>query len=291
VSDSPVTDSPATESPTNAQVGAGPGAIPELTDLGLRLRRAREGRGIGVSELAERLHLAPEQLTALEGGDRSHLHEPVFVIAQAKRVAQALGVDISEQVDSLRRSRLMSASAPDATPGNAFAPSSTASAGAAASGATTARPTPARTGPNAARWALAAAVAALTLVLGLLFAQAVRHWGQPRAAASANRLSSATPNTTGAGPGVLVLRSDEPSWVEVQTQEGQVLFSGSLEKEARFRLGMGLRVLAGRPDLVTAAVGSEAPRRLGTISEVGWQNFAPPPSATPQPTSEAAPAP
>ncbi|MFN9940902.1 MAG: helix-turn-helix domain-containing protein, partial [bacterium] len=54
-----------------------PEPIPELLELGQRLRRAREGRGIGVAELADRLHLAPEQLTALESGDRLHLHEPV----------------------------------------------------------------------------------------------------------------------------------------------------------------------------------------------------------------------
>ena len=85
-------------------------------------------------------------------------------------------------------------------------------------------------------------------------------------------------------PGVLLLRSDEPSWLEVRNGSGQVLFSGMLEKEARFRLGEGLRVLAGRPDLVTAAVGGEAPRRLGRISEVGWQDFAPsPPVPAPTP--------
>jgi hypothetical protein len=85
---------------------------------------------------------------------------------------------------------------------------------------------------------------------------------------------------------VLLLRSKEPSWVEVRDVEGQVLYSGLLEKEARFRLGKGLRVLAGRPDLVTASVSGGAPRRLGTINEVDWQEFVAPsaPAMAPSPT-------
>ncbi len=246
--------------------------IPELVDLGQRLRRAREGRGIGVAELADRLHLAPEQLIALESGDRLHLHEPVFVIAQAKRVAQALGVDVSEQVDNLRHSRLMESQAPAPVP--------------------TAPPAedPDLSPPSS--WGLAAAIAGLTLLLGLVVAQGIRHWPpqwnpSPPAARSGGAGRPAGGGAAAAGsPGVLLLRSKEPSWVEVRDVEGQVLYSGLLEKEARFRLGKGLRVLAGRPDLVTASVSGGAPRRLGTINEVDWQEFVAPsaPAMAPSPT-------
>jgi cytoskeletal protein RodZ len=207
-------------------------------DLGQRLRRAREGRGIGVAELADRLHLGPEQLIALESGDRLHLHEPVFVIAQAKRVAQALGVDVSAQVEKLRHSRLMQT--PTVVPSAAPI-------------------TPPSEDPQSSRTATA---------MG----------GGNRAGAGGS--------TAAASPGVLLLRSEEPSWVEVRDAEGQTLFSGLLEKEARFRLGTGLRVLAGRPDLVTASVNGDAPRRLGTISEVDWQDFpaASTPATAPTPT-------
>lgn len=253
-------------------------AIPELVDLGQRLRRAREGRGIGLAELADRLHLAPEQLIALEDGDRLHLHEPVFVIAQAKRVAQALGVDVREQVESLRHSRLMER--PPAPP--AAAQPDRALAPLVAPGPED----PGLRGPSS--WGLAAAVAGLTLLLGVGIAQGIRQWGpRPQASppASANRRSPAPP----ASPGVLLLRSDEPSWVEVRDAEGETLFSGLLEKEARFRLGKGLRVLAGRPDLVTASIGGGAPRRLGTISEVEWQEF--PAVKTPATAPSPSPAP
>ncbi len=242
-----------------------PEPIAELLELGQRLRRAREGRGIGVAELADRLHLAPEQLTALENGDRGPLHEPVFVIAQAKRVAQALGVDVSPQVESLRQSRLMQPPGPAGSAPTALAP-----------GVAIPAASPQSSGP-APRWALAAALAVLTLLLGVVGIQSFRLWGQRRPLPStAPALAPATPPT--AAPGVLLLRSDQPSWVEVRNGEGQVLFSGLLEKEARFRIAGGLRVLAGRPDLVTATLAGEPPRRLGSISEVDWQDFPPAPA-------------
>ncbi|MEB3255989.1 MAG: helix-turn-helix domain-containing protein [Synechococcaceae cyanobacterium] len=256
--------------------------IPELLELGQRLRRAREGRGIGMAELADRLHLAPEQLTALESGDRLHLHEPVFVIAQAKRVAQALGVDVSQQVEDLRQSRLM-----ERPTAGSEGPRAGVGAGVGA-----------EVGPETgehprAPWGIAAAVAALTVLLALLLAQAFRQWPTPRLAEPPRPVpgkgKGATPPAP-AGPGVLVLRSDEPSWVEVRDNNGQILFSGQLEKEGRFRLGPGLRVLAGRPDLVTASVGSEPPRRLGTISQVAWQDFPPPPAPAAVPETAPVPA-
>jgi cytoskeletal protein RodZ len=270
---------PVSESPLDASAARAstpdPEGIPELVDLGQRLRRAREGRGIGVAELADRLHLGPEQLIALESGDRLHLHEPVFVIAQAKRVAQALGVDVSAQVEKLRHSRLMQTPAvvPSAAP---IAP-----------------PPEDPQSSRPASWGLAAAIAALTLFLGVVVAQGSRLWAPKGSAPGSTATAMGGGNRAGAGgstaaasPGVLLLRSEEPSWVEVRDAEGQTLFSGLLEKEARFRLGTGLRVLAGRPDLVTASVNGDAPRRLGTISEVDWQDFpaASAPATAPTPT-------
>ncbi len=256
--------------------------ISELLDLGQRLRRAREGRGIGVAELADRLHLAPDQLTALENGDRSHLHEPVFVIAQAKRVAQALGVDVSQQVEHLRHSRLMQ-------------PPSVAESLSTGLGQAGGAPSGREAVATPFRWSFALAITALALLLGVVGFQSLRLWG-PRRPALLPR-TAAPAGDQGPGVGVLVLRSDEPSWVEVRDRAGLVLFSGQLEKEARFRLGHGLRVLAGRPDLVTATVGREAPRRLGAIHEVDWQEFATPGLVSPPPlpplpsAAEPAPAP
>ena len=78
-------------------------AIPELQRLGERLRHAREQQGISREELAERLHLGTEQLVALETADSARLHEPVFVIAQARRLAAALNLGIEPEISALRR--------------------------------------------------------------------------------------------------------------------------------------------------------------------------------------------
>jgi hypothetical protein len=49
-----------------------------------------------------------------------------------------------------------------------------------------------------------------------------------------------------------------------------------LEGERRFPLGSGLQVLAGRPDLVLAQLGSGPAKPLGRIDQVRWQRFTAP---------------
>ena len=90
-----------------ASAGAGDPAgeeIPCLTALGRRLRQAREARGLAADALAERLRLGVEQLAALETADRERLPEAVFVIAQARRIAAVLQLDISAELQALRSS-------------------------------------------------------------------------------------------------------------------------------------------------------------------------------------------
>ncbi|MFN4865674.1 MAG: helix-turn-helix domain-containing protein, partial [Cyanobium sp.] len=58
--------------------------IPQLQRLGQRLAQARQAQGISLDQQAERLHMGPEQLRALEEGNREELPEAVFVVAQAR---------------------------------------------------------------------------------------------------------------------------------------------------------------------------------------------------------------
>ncbi len=87
--------------PAGAPAG---GESPCLAALGRRLRQAREARGLAADALAERLRLGVEQLEALETADRERLPEPVFVIAQARRIATVLQLDISAELQALRTS-------------------------------------------------------------------------------------------------------------------------------------------------------------------------------------------
>lgn len=245
--------------------------IPELVELGERLAVARRDQGLSLEDLADRLRLGSEQLTALETGDHRHLPEAVFVVAQAKRVAGALGIDVSQQISDLQNSRLMrlgrnppiraqrkvrTAPAParrDAPPGWLWAALVLLGGGAVAVAALRGRvPAPSAAGvPSPATSPGQATVS-----------------GQPAAP------SSEAPRPA---PDQLLLESRQPSWLEVRTAAGETLFRGTFTGEKRFPLGGGLRVLAGRPDLVTATAGTLAPQILGRIDQVVWRTF----SATP----------
>ncbi|MFS6827471.1 DUF4115 domain-containing protein [Cyanobium sp. ATX-6F1] len=58
------------------------------------------------------------------------------------------------------------------------------------------------------------------------------------------------------------------SWLDVQDARGNQLYWGLFKGERRLPLGAGLKVLAGRPDLVTVQVAGAPPRLLGRIEQV-----------------------
>jgi cytoskeleton protein RodZ len=258
--------------------------------LGGRLRQAREASGQEASVLADRLRIGVEQLEALEAGDRSRLPEPVFVIAQARRVAGALQLDIGPELQALRASgELDAASGAPLRPSPAPAAPSTSAASAL------------RVRPSVRPWWWAAAVVLLLAAVGvgwrLRTAVVPARSDQPAAApapgatalpaASGERGGdraviptaeglSASPGGTAepvAKAGTVVLASREPSWVEVRRPDGSTAFRGLLQGARVFPLADGLEVLAGRPDLVTSRVGSEPARVLGPISDVRWRSL------------------
>jgi cytoskeleton protein RodZ len=267
--------------------------IPELQRLGLRLAQARQAQGISLDDQAERLHMGTEQLRALEEGNRAELPEAVFVVAQARRVAASLGLNIDEDIAALRGNQAFQARPPQrqlhlqpkpVTPGF---PSP--------------RPTE-QADPTPSRQPLRRLIglgAALVAAAGLVWA--VQHnlsgsgeapqplspgpaqTSSPKAVPGPNQPTAAGP----APPSELVLRSAEPSWLEVRAAGGELLFRGTLEGEKRFPLSGELQVLAGRPDLVTATSGAAEPRPLGPIEAVTWYRFSP----QLDPAAEPAPAP
>ena len=244
--------------------------IPELVELGERLATARRGQGLSLEDLADRLRLGSEQLMALETGDHRHLPEAVFVVAQAKRVAGALGIDVSQQISDLQNSRLMRVGRkPAARPMQRKVLTATAPAR--------------RSGPPGWLWAVlvllgggAVAVAALKgLVPSPPAAGIPSPAASPGQATASGQPAAPAPAPAAARPASdqLLLESRQPSWLEVRTAAGETLFRGTFTGEKRFPLGSGLRVLAGRPDLVTASAGSLAPQTLGRIDQVVWRTF------------------
>ena len=272
-----------------------PAPIPELVALGRQFTAARQARGLELRDLSERLCIGLEQLKALENADTSHLPELVFVIAQVRRVATILGVDAEEAVAALRAAT--PASSKESTPSPARRPRAHPAQAGRAPSPTRAR-APERAGSRPAGPLLAGAALLLSTAavgLGLLWHRS------PSASSSTGRVTSSAPvvssaATTGAGippsaaaakpgPALLVLRSQEPSWLEVRDSRDATLFEGTLQGEKSFPLGQGLRVMAGRPDLVRAELAGQEPRVLGPINQVIWRSFA----ATQQGAAAAAP--
>lgn len=246
--------------------------IPQLVQLGERLGQARRDQGLSLEELADRLRLGSEQLMALEAGDHTHLPEAVFVVAQAKRVAGALGIDVSQQIHDLQNSRLVGDK-------RRRAPISPLQRRPATS--------PARKGRSlgwlwGALLLLGGGGLGVAALQGKVFAPQTSRPPSPAATTNpgvtpGQAMAAGAPSRPAAD--ALVLQTRQPSWLEVRNGAGVTLFRGTFTGEKRFPMGQGLRVLAGRPDLVTASAGSQAPRSLGRIDQVVWRTFTATPAA------------
>lgn len=281
-----------------------------LTSLGLCLRQAREAQGLAPETLSARLRIGVEQLIALENGDRERLPEPVFVLAQARRVASALCLDLEPQLAILRRSGELQR-LPRAVDGR----DPVAAHAAAERGS----PPPAGRRSAEAGRQTRRSLALMPILLGsgalLVLVSALVWWrsrpvspslapaaagsglrpmrpSPPVAPAVATAAVGVRPTTapavprSAAVPAVprpaaapaaprpsLLLNSSRPSWVKVRSQAGEVLFEGMLSSPRSFPLGSGLNVLAGRPDLVSSRIGAAPARPLGLISDVRWRAF------------------
>jgi len=78
-----------------------------------------------------------------------------------------------------------------------------------------------------------------------------------------------------AAQGELILMASAPTWLEVHDADDHPLIAETFQGKRRIPLGQGLRLLAGRPDLITIQLPGTSPRRLGSIDEVGWQTIKP----------------
>jgi len=71
------------------------------------------------------------------------------------------------------------------------------------------------------------------------------------------------------------LRTTGPSWLEVRSSEGVLLFSGELNGTRSFPLRSGLMIRSGRADLVQLRVNGQPERQLGPIELLDWTTFSP----------------
>lgn len=295
------TNSPSTNSAVSLEPSSTnppPQPIPELLALGQELAAARQARGISLQELAGRVCIGPDQLQALENADASRLPEQVFVIAQARRVAEILGVDPEAAIAALRATR--GARPNPATPGNQAAhPKFPASSPQRASRSDAA------SAAGSGGWLAWILLSLAGLGLAAASFYAWNAWRRLPSAPTAAALQDpgpqdpapkqpASPAATSSGlsptsptAAQLVLRSKEDSWLEVRDSSGRTLFEGTLKGNKTFPLGQGLAVMAGRPDLVIVELAGQPERPLGRIDQLKWHGFAPPKVAPPQPPNPA----
>ncbi len=259
---------------------------PELMALAAAITQARLAAGLSVAALAKKLNMGVEQLEALESGDLDRLPEQVFVIAQARRIAQSLGVTIDAEIQALRQSGSLN-TRPIELQNLKLKAEIEAPRGPEANQA------PRGNGmvPVLASLALASGVAAGSFALWQqwqgLQQQAIqtkpvltkKATTKQAQAAAKDQAPALAPAQTGATS--LTLSSGSNTWLEVKTLKGKQLFRGDFKGRKGFPLNEGLRVLAGRPDLVVVQVGAAAARPLGPISEVKWQTFAAPKAPAP----------
>ena len=78
----------------------------------------------------------------------------------------------------------------------------------------------------------------------------------------------------------LRLRASGESWLEVQTLDGEVVYVNTLQEgqTATIRLGQGLRIRSGRPDLLEFAVADQPFVLLGPVYDLDWRTIRPPES-------------
>jgi len=267
---------------------------PELMALAAAIAQARLAAGLSVAALAKKLNMGVEQLEALESGDLDRLPEQVFVIAQARRISQSLGVTIDAEIQALRQSGSLN-TRPIELQNLKLKAEIEAPPGPEANQA------PRANGmvPVLASLALASGVAAGSFALWQqwqgrqqqaiqtkpVLTKPVQTKLAPTKKATTKQAQAAAqvqaPALTQTGATSLTLSSTSNTWLEVKTLKGKQLFRGDFKGRKGFPLNEGLRLLAGRPDLVLVQVGGTAARPLGPISEVKWQNFAAPKAPAP----------
>ena len=211
--------------------------------------------------------LLPEWMADLRQMSRN-----VRVQARGELDQDRLSLTLRRRLAARRRRELKAKASPD------HPPVALAAAVSAAGPAASPIPSPQRQ-PQRRAWQ---AVAQAALLVGV---GAALVWGanQIKLATSSRGTFSPRPGALAGGgagaqfspvpAGQLRLESPQPSWVEVRTLEGRTLYAAILKGRVQLPLGGGLKVLAGRPDLVRASRGAELPQPLGTIDRITWVVF------------------
>ena len=253
-----------------------------LAAFGSRLRSARMGENLNLEDLAAKLCMRPEQIEALEAGNRQQWPEDAFAIAQVRRLATSLGLEADLLVSELR---ILLQQVPDVMP---------SSAAIAVMGASSKRTinTPNReegtkdwisasTKPKTKKGALPfvwLAGFAVLIGLGSIYFKQLS-FKQLSAKKQVIKIQVSAPKIAAPAPTNKNLRliANQNAWLAVRELDGKkLIFEGKFKGTRIFALGKGLELRSGRPDLVQVQFGASAAKPLGRIEVIEWVKFMPP---------------
>ena len=248
-----------------------------LAAFGSRLRGARLAKNLNLEDLAAKLCMRPEQIAALEAGDRQQWPEDAFAIAQVRRLATSLGLEADLLVSELR---ILLQQVPDVMP---------SAAAIAVMGASSKRTsnTPHReegtkdwisasTKPKTKKGVLPFAwLAGFAVLIGIGSIGVKQLSGKKqeiKIQVSAPKIAAPAPTNKN-----LRLIANQTAWLAVRELDGKkLIFEGKFKGTRIFALGKGLELRSGRPDLVQVQFGTAAAKPLGRIEVIEWVKFMPP---------------
>ncbi|WP_295459226.1 helix-turn-helix domain-containing protein [Synechococcus sp. UW140] len=253
-----------------------------LAAFGSRLRSARLAKNLNVEDLAAKLCMRPEQIAALEAGDRQQWPEDAFAIAQVRRLATSLGLEADLLVSELR---ILLQQVPDAMP---------SAAAIAVMGASSKRTdntpnreegtknwinpsTKSKSKISVLPFAWLAGFAVL-IGLGSIGVKQLS-FNQLSSKKQAIKIQVSAPKIAAPAPTNKNLRliANQTAWLAVRELDGKkLIFEGKFKGTRVFALGKGLELRSGRPDLVQVQFGAAAAKPLGRIEVIEWVKFMPP---------------
>ena len=258
-----------------------------LAAFGSRLRGARLAKNLNVEDLAAKLCMRPEQIAALEAGDRQQWPEDAFAIAQVRRLATSLGLEADLLVSELR---ILLQQVPDVMP---------SAAAIAVMGASSKRTsttpnreegtknwinpsTKSKSKISALPFAWLAGFAVLIGLGSIGFKQLnfkQLSFKQLSAKKQVIKIQVSAPKIAAPAPTNKNLRliANQNAWLAVRELDSKkLIFEGKFKGTRVFALGKGLELRSGRPDLVQVQFGAAAAKPLGRIEVIEWVKFMPP---------------
>lgn len=252
----------ADEAGIDGSADAAQGAL-EMDGPGAKLRRAREAKGMSLTDVATATRVAQRQLEAIEREDYTALPGVPYAIGFARAYARAVGLDEVAVAADVRAA--VSQSTLGANRYEMFEPAD-----------------PARVPSRTLAWTAAAIALAVAIGFGvwrsqLLTAPTTQQVSeQQQAAAPASSAAPASaPKLAAPTAGPVLLTAVDDVWLRIYDETGERLKDGLMKKGERFALPDNARnpmILTGRPQALTVTVGGTTVAPLGppdrTIADV-----------------------